>query len=451
MKPCGRRPWRDLPFMQNDLAIAVVAIVFTALSAGILYWVMSRRNEPIQPTVVPAEQSLGVNHDEDRLLFGRPEAPLVEFEPIQLVPDSKSLGSNAHLTAVIGPLIELIPKTKEMVSPAMRVVFSKEVMRGLKDGTLELTKDGAGDFLAVARKVDSKDFFQHGRLLKGGVKVATLASASLQIATLITAQAHLAEIKASLKNIEDRLEKIAFFQREEKRAQLRGAVQLLQQYSRAIARGDLTEQEAQAIITKLEDIEETCLSIAELGKGLLEKEKEALTEIRTREITDPKRTVADGKQWTDNCRELIELITMSHSCRILGAYVKSTLEGGTGLVNERIADSRMRVDAVLELFTNTKDGYSSHLVRPLEETQKNWFLHPFGWDPFGRKEHVPEALANFQESQTKASKIVEGFALEATQVLKVVVQQEEMAQKGFEMIVRSSESGAVEVVKVSTT
>jgi hypothetical protein len=436
--------------MEHDLEFAAVAVVITALCGGILYWVTNSRKQSIHSSTDSTESIPTACHNEEKLLVERPEAPLVEFEPIHLPVDAKSLGSNAHLTAAIAPMMQLIPKTKEMVSPAMRIVFSKEVMKGFKDGTLELTKDGTGDFLAVARKIDSKEFFQHGRLLRGGVKVATLASASLQIATLITAQAHLAEIKASLKNIEDRLEQIAFFQREEKRAQLRGAVQLLQQYSRAIARGDLTEQETQAIITKLEDIEETCLSIAELGKGLLEKEKKALTEIRTREIMDPEGTVAEGKKWTDNCREFIELITMSHSCRVLGAYVKSTLEGGTGLVNERIADSRMRVDAALHLFTNTKDEYSSHLVRPLEETQKNWFLHPWGWDPFRRKKRVPEALGNFQESRTKASEIVEGFSLETTQIMKVVVQQETMAQQGFEIVVRSSESGAVEVINVSS-
>jgi hypothetical protein len=436
--------------MGYNTEILILTAAVSALCSGILFWTFRSRKQLNHSVEMATKKEADSHPAHERLIFGRPEAPLVAFEPLQLIEHSKSLGSNAHLTASISPLMELIPKAKEIASPAMRVVFSKEVMQGLKNGTLELTKDGAGDFLAVARKVDSKDFFQHGRLLKSGVKLATLASASLQIATLITAQAHLAEIKASLKKIEDRLEGIDFFQKEEKRAELRGAVQLLKQYSDAIARGDLTDQEIQAILTKLEDIEQDCLAIGELGLGLLLKEKKALGKIKTQEIMSPTKTVDGGCEWADRCKELIELITMAHSCRVLGAYVKSTLQGGMGLVNHRINDATVKVEAALQALVDTKDEYKSQIIQPLHNSRKNWLLHPFGMDPFHRNKHVPNALRHYHQTQRGTSRIIQGFNQEVRQVMEVVEQQVQMAENGFGLDVRCTESGSLEVLNIST-
>ena len=383
------------------------------------------------------------------MIIGNPVAPLIEFKPVPINSTSEIKGFNTNLTAALGPLMELLPKAGEMSSPAMRVVFSKEVMQGLKNGTLELTKDGAGDFLAVARKVDSKEFFQHGKLLKNGIKVATLATAALQVATLITAQAHLAEITATLKKLEDRLDDISFFQKEEKRSELRGAVQLLRQYSDAISRGDLNEHEIAALYQKLEDIEQLCLSIGELGRELLLHEKGKLGAIQIKEFMDAYGTVERGVKWATSCKDAIELITMSQSCRVLGCFVKSAIPGDRNLIRERISDADRAVTSALQILEDSKSEYRQLLVEPLKKAKRDWLLNPFGWDPVGRKTYPASALKGFSDSQIKAQEFVGGFHQHADQVLSVVDQQEMVAENGFCIDVKQSESGRVEVVNLS--
>jgi hypothetical protein len=345
--------------------------------------------------------------------------------------------------------MELLPKVGEISSPAMRVVFSKEVMRGLKNGTLELTKDGAGDLLAIARKVDSKDFVAQGRLLRNGIKVATLTTAALQVGTLVTAQAHLAEITASLKRLEDRLDDISFFQKEEKRSELRGAVKILRQYSAAIARGDLTEHEITALHQKLEDIELLGLSIGELGREMLLRQINKLGSIKVKEVMDASGTVERGRIWANDCRDAIELITMANSCRVLGCHVKSAIPGDRNLVRERITDAKSEVAVALQMLADAKGEFRKLIVEPLSTAKKNWWLQPFGWDIVDRKYLPSNALKVFRGAQQKAAHFEDAFDQLACKVLEVVYQQDKIAEDGFSLDIKKNAAGEIEILNLS--
>ncbi len=436
--------------MDHFIPISLATSLASALTGVILYRFLTGGEKPAAPTKKEQEKNLASNESERGLMIiGRPEAPLIEFQPLAAAIVSESRGSYANLTATLGPIMELIPKAGEMASPAMRVVFSKEVMQGLKSGTLELAKDGAGDFLAVARKVDSKDFFAQGRLLKNGVKIATLASAALQVATLVTAQAHLAEITASLKKLEDRLEDISFFQKEEKRSELRGAVKLLRQYSAAIARGDLTEYEITALHQKLEDIELLGLSIGELGREMLLNEINKLGGIAVKEIIDASGTVERGANWASNCKDAIELITMAQSCRVLGCHVKSALPGDRNLIRERINDAEREVTSALQMLAATKGDYRKRIIEPLKVARKDWLLNPLGWDPFGRKDLSVSASSRYFKALEMAGHFEAGFDQLAGQVFEVVEQQEKIAENGLCLDVRKNAAGEVEILNLS--
>ena len=245
------------------------------------------------------------------------------------------------------------------------------------------------------------------------------------------------------------MDDISFFQKEEKRSELRGAVQLLRQYSDAISRGDLNEHEIAALYQKLEDIEQLCLSIGELGRELLLHEKNKLGGIQVNEFLDASGTVERGANWASNCKDAIELITMAQSCRVLGCFVKSAIPGDKTLIRERISNANHEVKSALQLLDDSKSKYRQLLVEPLNKAKRDWLLNPFGWDLAGRKKFPACALNRFSEAQMKAKEFGGGFHQHSDQVLSVVDQQECVAENGFYIDVQQSDAGRVEVVNLS--
>jgi hypothetical protein len=71
-------------------------------------------------------------------------------------------------------------------------------------------------------------------------------------------------------------------------------------------------------------------------------------------------------------------------------------------------------------------------------------------DPFHRNKYVPNALRHYLQTQRGTSRIIQSFNQEARQVMEIVEQQVQMAENGFGLDVRFTESGAVEVVNIST-
>lgn len=91
-------------------------------------------------------------------------------------------------------------------SRSINIVFRADVQAGLKDGTYRLMKTTAGETLADAVDTTGK-IVAKGRIVETG-KLRQLASGGFQLASIVVAQAHLADIERSLQALRSDVKEI---------------------------------------------------------------------------------------------------------------------------------------------------------------------------------------------------------------------------------------------------
>jgi hypothetical protein len=439
----------------NTLDWIVVLTVLLILGVGI--WSVlrpQRRSPPVKDVqvVVPAaaeENSVNSAPEADALILGDIENPLVEIAPMDFSHRSLNrMRVDPSMQSAIAPLLQRVPELlqlgREMTAKGYRLVFSPEVTRALQKGTLELVPS-AGELLPVARQVGNpKKFVKLGRAVQqGGVRLANVAAASWQIAAIATAQHYLGEINARLQRLEDRVADIQFFQKEEKRAELRAAIHLLRQYHSAIARGDLHAAETTAIYQKLEDLEHNCLAIGELARELAQREFNKLETLKINESTDPRGSADRAKQWAEQCYESLELIVLVQSCRVLGCQVKAALPGDRTLLRQRIAHATDEVRIAGERILGLQNRFHDTVVKPLNPKGK-W------WRPF-HSNHSPKAEHSFARLAITATELMQYLEAQAGHASQFTAQIDQLANSGLTLDVRLDAKGELEILSVQPT
>jgi len=384
------------------------------------------------------------------LIIGDIDLPLITVSPIDIpvVSDTK-MPDSSHLAANLEPLLnrapELLRVGREMTTKTLRVVFSPEVTRGLQNGTLSLTQDAAKTLMPVARDVSSGRFVQIGRTVAtNGVRLANIAAASWQIAAIATAQHYLAEINERLQCIEDRLKDIQFFQKEEKRAEIRGAVQLLKQYHDAISRAALHPNEVAAIYQKIEDIEEKCLGVGELARRLAEEEFKKLDNIEVKEIMDPLGTERRAGEWLTSSKETVELVFLAESCRMVACHVKAALPGDRMLISKRIEDIRIRVHESANHVRALQERFHKKIVRPLDPSS-DFFRRTFGYH-----DHGSDAAKTFARVRDEVSKMAASLDDQANRAREMAQHFDQLAESGLSLDVRLDDNGKVDILSVQS-
>lgn len=422
--------------MESHLLLVTIAVAL-AVAAGIVifcYRSLLFKNPFYQAEVGVHQEECSSSNEHEFLGL---QIELLE-EPQSYLPTK----INKSLTAALGPVVESFLKDRNLLSSSVRVKFSPEVMKGLKDGTLELTKDASGELLPIARHSGSKEFAETARLMKGGIKLATVASASLQVATILTAQAHLAEITDSLKRIESKLDDIHWFQKEEKRGEIRGCVDLLRQYLSAIESGDIDQKQSTEFSWMIEQVEKTCLGIAHLGKGEFRRSMDKFDELKIKKFTNPKETAKEGRDWALECCEALELIALVQSCRVLGCYVKASLGIDSPYLQDRLTSAQYEVMNVFKALSGKYEDYRTKIVNPLNPSG-DWRRVLF------YRNHGTGAAKGFREARTRASKIANDFHNQSQKIIAIVDRQEKLATSGFDLDVRRAENGTIEILNVS--
>ncbi|WP_227428814.1 hypothetical protein [Psychrobacter sp. I-STPA6b] len=118
----------------------------------------------------------------------------------------------SHLSSIIGS-IPNIGKTIDSMN-SYTAHFSKDTMENLKNGVVVIHKTKEGKILPQVVDKESKKILEQARL-KSGVSPANMALLGLQIATMITAQQHLATINSKLNDINKGLEEISKYLEEQ--------------------------------------------------------------------------------------------------------------------------------------------------------------------------------------------------------------------------------------------
>lgn len=111
----------------------------------------------------------------------------------RLPPDSPSVHQAAQLAA------DLFKGGISLPNRSINIVFRPDVQAGLQDGTYTLMKTTAGETLADAIDAGGK-IVAKGRIVETG-KLRQLASGAFQLASIVVAQSHLADIEHSLNEL----------------------------------------------------------------------------------------------------------------------------------------------------------------------------------------------------------------------------------------------------------
>lgn len=398
-----------------------------------------------------ADEPDGASTSADALILGDIANPLIEITATNAASNAAPLQVSPAMKTALQPLLQRAPEVlrlgSEMATKTYRVVFSPTVTRALKDGSLELLPSSE-QLLPVARDIGKgKKFVEIGRLVKGGgVRLASVAAMSWQIASIVTAQHYLGEINARLAGIERGIDDIRTWLEEEKKGELRAAVHLLREYYSAIARGELHEHEQAAIYHQLDDIERTCLSIGELAREMSRRRLEELDKLDVREWTDRGGSAERALKWVKHNREALDLISLAQSVRILVCQVKSTLPGDRQRLHDRIEHAKQEVIEAQRLFEATREVLDAK-VQELAKRKGSFFaLGGLLDEDYRHKINTEYSCAREHTAQA-----VEKLRRESASALDFSSRFHELDTAGLALDVRVNEDGEIDILSAKPT
>jgi hypothetical protein len=431
------------------------------LIVGAGVWIV-RRSMRATPTVTSrrriatavadlAKAPDGASRRADALILGDIANPLIEITAIHTAVDAAPLHMSPAMRTALQPLIQRAPEMlrvgTEVATKTYRVVFSPTVTRALKDGTLELLPSSE-QLLPVARDLGKgKKFVEIGRVVKGGgVRLASVAAMSWQIASIVTAQHYLDEINARLAGIERGIDDIRTWLEEEKKGELRAAVHLLREYYSAIARGDLHAHEQSAIYHQLDDIERTCLSIGELAREMSRRRLEELDKLDVREWTDRGGSADRALKWVKHNREALDLISLAQSVRILVCQVKATLPGDRQRLHDRIEHAKQEVIEAQHLFESTREVLDAK-VQELAKRKGSFFaLGGILDEDYRHKINTEYSCAREHTAQS-----VEKLRRESASALDFSSRFHALDTAGLALDVRVNQDGEIDILSANPT
>lgn len=198
--------------------------------------------------------------------------PAVKVRPLALA-EFKALDGTSVVEPALGvasrlsALMQAVPSL--LVAEAHR---GRQLMEVVIDGTLIRAADGNG-FRAMAMGADG--IKEHARLFAtNGLTNLVNAAAVWQLASVVVAQKHMADISQKLGEIKDAVNEISEFLDSERRAVIEGTYQYLQQAYEVLAQGELSQE----IRGELESCE----------RDLLKAQKHLVSELHQRAKIAPR-------------------------------------------------------------------------------------------------------------------------------------------------------------------
>lgn len=234
----------------------------------------------------------------------------------------------AALQAVPSLLIEETQRGKHL----MEVVINGDLVRA-----------SGGDGLRAWAVDANHRITEHARLFEvDKLQTVVNAAAVWQIASVVVAQKHLADISAKLTEIRGLLQSLSSFLEEERRAVITGTYEYLQNAVAAIGHGELSP----AIRNELESCERELLKVQH---HLLQELKRRISEhVPKKESFGTKQLAEDTEAKYEGLRTLANDLRLTLKTRALGWYVLSLYPGEPAL-------KRARMEAVLRSRGDTAE------------------------------------------------------------------------------------------------
>ncbi|MFJ3059017.1 hypothetical protein [Herbaspirillum sp. NPDC087042] len=179
-----------------SLLISALLILFLIGNFTFAIWMIKRRKLPLAPVLSSTniEQAgmevFSVLDQDGATVFRSSEIAGIPSYAKKLDPEHELVRRAAHLTA------DILKGAASISGKSIGLVFKPEIQAGLKDGTYTLMKTTTGETLADAVDVSNK-IVGKARIVETG-KLKQLASGGFQLASIVVAQSHLADIERSL-------------------------------------------------------------------------------------------------------------------------------------------------------------------------------------------------------------------------------------------------------------
>ncbi|MGO4330143.1 MULTISPECIES: hypothetical protein [unclassified Cupriavidus] len=259
------------------------------------------------------------------------------------------------ITALDGKLpkgarkVEADSTTLSQLSPVLQAVpnllSAREVARGgymkvIIDGPLVKAADGEG---YRAFTMGAKGIKQQARLLDPSrLSKMVNAAAILNIASLIVAQKHLADIGKKLDEIKQGVERIEAFLRDERKAGILGALDYLRQVAHALFQGELSP----AVRQKLEDYEGQLLATERHLKAELTRETQGIAEIKDPDTFRTNGLVTKIRERQTLLDGLYEQWLLCVRARVAGWQLLSAFPGEHHMKQARLSSLQDSVDSL---------------------------------------------------------------------------------------------------------
>jgi nucleoid DNA-binding protein len=355
--------------MLFNIEWSIIAVLTTACL--VFVWMLCRKNvhrsSASQDLPIVVESRLApAGHYKDQLVEQDLQADFIQVFPVAEISQSQKLEVAEPIRIALQSVIQRSPAIhqigKQMSDKGLRVVFSKEITRSLHTGDAALVKDAAGNFLAKARDAKTGRFLETGKTIaQGGIKAAQVTAMAWQIASIATAQHYLGEINEKLQSIEDGIRDVLFLLKQEKQSAIKGSIDLLRQYHNALRQGGLAKEDFPVIRQKIEDIEEKCLEIADLGKAELSEKQRQLEQIKVHDWFGRAATAKRAKTLIHETSKAMQLVLMAHACRVMACQVRGALPNGHALVNERLEHAKTEVQETAFVLETAKKDFLRRL------------------------------------------------------------------------------------------
>lgn len=330
--------------------LAIVAVIFV----GVLFTRRSKSASAIAPVVPSAQQA------EIALADGK----LIHSE--QLLPHAIVLGMDAERPGVrIAPLSDAerfrmaktIPVNSDLgtrLSAGLQAVPSllvaeghhgKQLMEVVINGDLVRAADGMG-MRAWAVGANNKIVEQAKLFDTNQLQAMVGAAAVWQVASVVVAQKHLADISAKLEEIREGVQDLSHFLGEERRAKVTGTYDYLATVASAISKGELS----QAVRTELESCDRELVQAQHHLQS--ELERRCAKAVEHKEFAGTGDLEKDSVAKYDELAGLVNDMRLTLKTRALAWHVLSLFPGEPGLKESKL-ESVLRSAEEIDLRSKT--------------------------------------------------------------------------------------------------
>lgn len=369
--------------------------------------VRSLQPQPPVPVNIPTDEWVLDNHEHPAIRVTLAKGPRFVSKQKQLPVPTKALNL---LTSVCQSLFgTTVPQSMPgMMSAAegiirTRVVFSYEKMAGLANGTYQHMQTGDGRWLALMCDTRGK-IVEIGHLVTG-INPASAISLGWQIATVVTAQHHLANIRQALSGLKQQLSGIELWLSSKEMGSLRSDFTYLDQVDHYLTVGAIPASELPLFLGKIEDIERSSLAAYDAAKIRIQaSSNETIIQIGKKEkIKTEEDFHVKLKRFEDDCN----IMTAALFVRARAGNTRRLLSLDVTISEHRITLTETVRQEILDLATSFCDniGQVSPKAAWLSMPAKKQEFHVRNDDFTTRVyDSIQEQLHSLEDFQTQVNK-----------------------------------------------